>query len=983
MIPVGRPAKEEMVVKNLEPGKEYNFRIKAVNSEGESEPLEAEKSVTLLGKPGKPEGPLDIYDVHENGCTLEWSPPKEDGGLPIQNYIIEKKDTLTGRWVPAGKTFGDETKAKVTGLEPGKRYEFRVKAVNDAGESEPLEGDRSIIAKNPFEEPGPPGMPEIKDYDKDFVELEWEPPIRDGGAPITGYIIEKRTRGSPDFVQAVEVRGNVCHGKVPRLKEGEKYEFRVRAVNKAGPSAPSEATKPHTAKARFLKPHIDRTNLLSLTVRVGQMVSFDVDVTGEPPPKINWIFKGRELFTGNTYLIDNVDYNTKFNLSRATRHESGVYTITAMNSAGADEAQVEITVLSKPSQPNGPLEVFDIYDEGCKLKWKPPDDDGGTPIEYYEIEKLDEETGRWVPCGKTLDTKCEVANLIPGHKYKFRVKAVNKEGESDELETHHSIVAKNPFDEPGKPGKPEITDWDKDHVDLKWAPPETDGGAPITGYIIEKRKKGTHKWQPAKTTSTPITQATVPDLEEGEEYEFRVLAVNKAGPSEPSDPSRSIIAKPRKLAPKIDRTNLKNIKVRKGQPFKIEVDVKGEPEPTIEWKNKDGEKLVGHTRLNIDIEPYHTTMILSQSERGDSGIYTITAKNEHGTDEASLQLTIVSKPSKPKGPLEVSNIHAEGCKLNWDKPEDDGGEPIQHYLVEKFDAEVGRWVPALTTKNLDTEVTGLIPGHEYKFRVKAVNAEGESEPLETDHSFIAKNPFDEPGKPGKPMARDWDKHSVDLVWKPPDNDGGTPIKKYIIEMKDKFSKKWEKAAETIDAECSWKVPGLVEGMDYQFRVRGVNKAGTGVPSDPSDTVTAKSRHVAPKIDKIKNVTLHVGQNLKLDVKVIGETPPKTLWFLGDVQLKTDGHHLIENTPNRTKLIINGVTRKNTGTYMLTAENPTGKDDETVNVTVLDRPSPPEGPVDVSEVQADGCKLKWKKPLDDGGEPIIYYLVERQDPETGR
>ena len=40
----------------------------------------------------------------------------------------------------------------VDGLEEGQEYNFRVKAINDEGESDPLEGDKPIKAKNPFGE---------------------------------------------------------------------------------------------------------------------------------------------------------------------------------------------------------------------------------------------------------------------------------------------------------------------------------------------------------------------------------------------------------------------------------------------------------------------------------------------------------------------------------------------------------------------------------------------------------------------------------------------------------------------------------------------------------------------------------------------------------------------------------------------------------------------------------------------------------------
>lgn len=102
--------------------------------------------------------------------------------------------------------------------------------------------------------PAAPGLPEIIDWSENMVKLKWERPIRDGGAPITGYIIEMMDKfGGPNFVKCAEVNGPMCEGVVPKLEEGNVYQFRVRAVNKAGPGAPSEETNPHTAKARFRK----------------------------------------------------------------------------------------------------------------------------------------------------------------------------------------------------------------------------------------------------------------------------------------------------------------------------------------------------------------------------------------------------------------------------------------------------------------------------------------------------------------------------------------------------------------------------------------------------------------------------------------------------------------------------------------------------------------------------------------------------------
>ena len=70
-------------------------------------------------------------------------------------------------------------------------------------------------------------------------------------------------------------------------------------------------------------------------------------------------------------------------------------------------------------------------------------------------------------------------------------------------------------------------------------------------------------------------------------------------------------------------------------------------------------------------------------------------------------IMFTGKPSKPKGPIKVSDVTAEGCKLKWDKPEDDGGEPVDHYVIERMDTETGRWVPVGTSKTPEAEVLEL------------------------------------------------------------------------------------------------------------------------------------------------------------------------------------------------------------------------------------------------------------------------------------
>ena len=106
----------------------------------------------------------------------------------------------------------------------------------------------------------------------------------------------------------------------------------------------------------------------------------------------------------------------------------------------------------------------------------------------------------------SASTVCGKESQTLGWARKFLVRAVNQLGDSPDLETESEIVARNPYDTPSQPGKPNVQDWGEDWAELSWRAPDDDGGADISGYRVEVRNRDRRAWNVAGTASGSETK---------------------------------------------------------------------------------------------------------------------------------------------------------------------------------------------------------------------------------------------------------------------------------------------------------------------------------------------------------------------------------------------------------------------------------------------------------------------------------------------
>lgn len=196
-------------------------------------------------------------------------------------------------------------------------------------------------------------------------------------------------------------------------------------------------------------PEFDLKNFPNNTVyiKAGSNLKFELPLTGKPMPKVAMTRNNVPARCGKRFSFEVTPESLNINLKESSSVDAGRYDIVASNSSGTTKTFINILVLDKPGPPVGPVEISDIKETSLCLKWQPPLYDGGSPVTNYVVLRRETSTPAWVEVSTTVARNAiKVTKLTKGEEYQFRIKAENRLGTSDHMDSQ-MVTVKLPYSE--------------------------------------------------------------------------------------------------------------------------------------------------------------------------------------------------------------------------------------------------------------------------------------------------------------------------------------------------------------------------------------------------------------------------------------------------------------------------------------------------------------------------------------------------------
>jgi len=821
---VARPARTffgpatTQIVTGLTQGTTYRFRVQAFNAVGVGGFSMASNAVTPHAM--APDAPTIGIAIAGNGdATVSWTAPAFSGGSPITGYVVTPYIDAVAQ---TATTFNSTaTTQTVSGLTNGSTYTFKVAAKNAIGT-----GPQSD-ASNDVTPVGAPTAPMIGMAVRGNAQatVSWTAPVSDGGSPITGYVV---TPFVGFFAQpSTTFDSTATTQTVTGLTNGTSYRFKVAAINAIGTGPSSMASNP----------------VIPATVPDAPTDVFAF--SGNAEATVSWTAPSNGGVPITSYVV--IPYNSgvpqtpvTFNSSNTMQTVTGLtngtmytFTVAATNAVGTGVQSVESNPVVPATVPDAPLiGTATAGTEQATVSWTTPASDGGSAIIAYSVTPYIDGVAQPAVFFAGTATTQTVTGLSNDTTYRFRVQAVNGVGTSGQSGASNSVTVT-----PAVAGAPTIgtASAGNGEATVSWTAPAFDGGSPITGYEVTPYI-GTVAQTATVFDSTDTTQ-TVTGLTNGTTYKFTVAAVNELGFSGQSAKSNAVIPATVPDAPTIGTATA------------------GNTQATVSWTAPASNG--GLPVTSYVVTPYvnavaqtpavfnstATTQTVTGLTNGTAYTFTVAATNGIGTGAESAPSNEVTPATVPDAPtIGTATAGNTQATVSWTAPVSDGGLPVTAYRVTAY-VGVNPVLNVTFNSTATTQtVTGLTNGTTYRFRVRAVNAIGNSA-FSTASNAVTPAPS-APDAPTIGTATAGNAQAT-VTWTAPAFNGNSPITGYAVTP---YIASVPQTAVTFNSTATTQtVTGLSNGTTYTFTVAAINAVGTGAQSAESNAVTPATVPGAPTI----------------------------------------------------------------------------------------------------------------------------------------
>ncbi|XP_047463919.1 neural cell adhesion molecule 1a isoform X10 [Mugil cephalus] len=280
-----------------------------------------------------------------------------------------------------------------------------------------------------------------------------------------------------------------------------------------------------------------------------------------------------------------------------------------------------------------------------------------------------------------------------------------------------------------------------------------------------------------------------------------------------------------------------------GNPANISCEVEAYPRASVVWF-RDGLQLptANTTNMKIYNTPDVSYLEVTPDAQNDFGSYNCTATNTLGTESKEFLLIQAVVPSSPE--IQQVEPFSSTAVVEFEEPDSMGGVPVIKYRVE-WRLPGKEWSVREYSAEEDMSsivITGLKPETVYELKMSAINGKGEgesslpktfkTEPVLSSAipTSIAATTLAYKGEPTAPKleVRAQVGNSLKVSWIKQD-DGGSPIKHYLIRYKAKNVSDWKPEIRLPRGSDYVTLSGLEWSTEYVVHVVAENERGKSNP----------------------------------------------------------------------------------------------------------------------------------------------------------